>query len=282
MPADHLSSWHQLNIDFGECGTATETAARRLLPALTAAQRAGELKGWWFMRKRPWKLRYLTSDTTPAARIAALLNQLASTGGIGSWASGIYEPETAAFGGPRGMDTAHVLFHRDSVHILTRAAGAKSGHTVAGHRETVIVLGSVMLRAAGLDWYEQGDVWNQVRTLRAGPVSTGRAACLRPAVLRLMTADARPLCASGGRSPLAGRGGWVTAFEDAGLSLAALANQGRLTRGLRAVLAHNIIFHANRAGISLIDQAVIAAAATAAVFDETARPVPSRVNEVTG
>src|SRR5262249_12264077 len=159
----------------------------------------------WFMRKRPWKLRYLTSDTMPAATIGALLAQLASAGLISGWAPGIYEPETTAFGGSRGMNTAHSLFHRDSVHILTHVAAAKPGYPAAGQRETAIVLCSVMLRAAGLDWYEQGDVWHQVSTLRAGPVTTGQAMRLKQAVIRLMTADATPLHNSGGRSPLAGR-----------------------------------------------------------------------------
>ena len=85
---------------------------------------------------------------------------------------------------------------------------------------------------------------------------------------RLMTADARPLCKPGSQGPLAGRDDWVTAFDDACQSLAALASRGQLARGLRAVLAHHIIFHANRAGIILADQAVIAAAATASVFDD--------------
>ena len=124
-----------MNIDFGDTSTATEAAAACLLPALT-----GDLQGWWFMRKHPWKLRYLTSDTTPSAKITTLLTQLASAGRISSWGTGIYEPETMAFGGPHGMDIAHALFHRDSVHLLNRAA-AEPGHPAAGHRETAIVLG---------------------------------------------------------------------------------------------------------------------------------------------
>lgn len=81
-----------------------------------------------------------------------------------------------------------------------------------------------------------------------------------------MTIDARALCEPTADGPLAGEGGWVRAFEQAGLSLAEPARCGGLKRGLRAVLAHHIIFHANRAGLSLEDQAVLAALAMDTVF----------------
>jgi hypothetical protein len=45
-----------------------------------------------------------------------------------------------------------------------------------------------------------------------------------------------------------------------------LNRDGRLERGLRAVLAHHLIFHFNRAGISSTDQATMAALAVSVVF----------------
>ena len=55
--------------------------------------------------------------------------------------------------------------------------------------------------------------------------------------------------------------GWsqrVEAFEDAGRRLAALAASGLLTRGLRAVLAHHVIFAFNRADVAVDEQAATA------------------------
>ncbi|MER5969452.1 methyltransferase, FxLD system [Streptomyces sp. NPDC002055] len=60
------------------------------------------------------------------------------------------------------------------------------------------------------------------------------------------------VCRAGG--PLDGHAEWIAAFERAGTTLAYLAAQGELTRGLRAVIAHHVIFHANRAGLPSADQ----------------------------
>jgi len=75
----------------------------------------------------------------------------------------------------------------------------------------------------------------------------------------------------GNRIPGAGPASeWVSAFEQAGQTLAALAAAGTIRRGLRAVLAHHVIFHANRAGISVRDQAILASLATHTMYRATA------------
>ena len=84
---------------------------------------------------------------------------------------------------------------------------------------------------------------------------TGAAAELAPAMRKLMTVDARSLCRPTG--PLDGHDEWVAAFERAGTTLAHLAAEGGLTRGLRAVIAHHVIFHANRAGLLPDDQSAL-------------------------
>jgi protein-L-isoaspartate(D-aspartate) O-methyltransferase len=270
MPAPH---WCQYNIEFPDRDTAEHVAAWDLRPALITAQEARLLHGWWFMRKQPWKLRYLLDDPDATVTITGLLGKLTASGQITGWAPGIYEPETFAFGGQRGMGVAHDLFHQDSRHILARAAQA--GAPALGPRETSVMLCGVMLRAAGLDWYEQGDVWAKVAGLRpavSATISPERAAALAPAMHRLMTINARSLCAPGCDGPLTGHGEWITAFEDAGQSLADLARHGRLSRGLRAVLAHHILFHANRAGLPITDQSTLAALASGHVFGTSMGP----------
>ncbi|MFE0423068.1 methyltransferase, FxLD system [Streptomyces sp. NPDC058953] len=195
----------------------------------------------------------------------------AAWGSVVSWLPGMYEPEIDAFGGPLAMDTAHELFHSDSRHLLTYQPGLKH----LGRRESAVLLVSAMLRGAGLDWFEQGDVWSQVAALRPAtdPLPTERAAELAPAVRKLMTADARSLCHQGG--PFHRHDEWVTAFERTGATLADLADHGGLTRGLRVVLAHHVIFHANRAGLLRDDQSALFNIAREAVMgtsDNTAAP----------
>jgi protein-L-isoaspartate(D-aspartate) O-methyltransferase len=290
----HPPSWHQYNITFPDRLTAAGTAARHLLPALTAAQEDGLLHTWWFIRKQPWRLRYQASAPGSADQyMTTLLSRLAAAGDVSSWAQAIYEPETRAFGGHASMTGAHTLFHHDSTAILTLAAGT-AGRPVtvpaAGQREATVLLCSAMLRAAQLDWYEQGDVWARVAALRNGcttrPLPPGRASHMRTAIRLFMTADTRPLCGAGQAGPLAGRPGWLTAFETTGAELARLAGQGDLTRGLRGILAHHMIFHANRAGIPAADQAVLATAAASAVFGDTpaappANPVRQEIRSAT-
>lgn len=63
----------------------------------------------------------------------------------------------------------------------------------------------------------------------------------------------------------------VAAFHAAGQALAVLADAGRFDRGLRAILAHHVIFAFNRAGIDGPDQAAAAWLAQKVAFsgDET-------------
>ncbi|MFD5319200.1 methyltransferase, FxLD system [Streptomyces sp. NPDC127098] len=266
MPPDR---WQQHNITFVDRDSARRAITERLGPALLAAEMEGQLTGWWFMNKQPWPLRYLADDPSPL--VEALLTDLVADGVAVSWLPCVYEPETAAFGGPAAMDIAHELFHGDARHLLAYQPGP--GHL--GRPETAVLLASTMMRAAGLDWFEQGDVWAQVAGLRPStvPVPPERAAELAPSLRTLMTADARDLCRSDG--PLAGREGWVDAFERAGAALASLARGGVLTRGVRAVIAHHVIFHANRAGLLRDDQSALSTIAREVVMGPSDSTAPS-------
>ncbi|MFD5252870.1 methyltransferase, FxLD system [Streptomyces bobili] len=248
MPPDR---WQQHNITFLDRESARRTIAERLGPALIQAEADGQLTGWWFMNKQPWPLRYLADKPSPA--IESLLSDLIGDGVAVSCLPGIYEPETDTFGGPEAMDAAHELFHSDSRHLLTY----QPNPTHFGRRETAVLLASVMMRGAGLDWFEQGDVWAKVAALRpaTNPPHPERAAELAPPMRKLMTADTHSLCRLGG--PLHAHEEWVTAFERAGATLADLAGRGALTRGLRAVIAHHVIFHANRSGLLRDDQSAL-------------------------
>lgn len=267
MPPD--SRWHHYLVEFTNPAAAEHTAATLLAPSLDQAQQDGELDTWWHLRKTPaWRLRY--QPVNPGTTVVdTLLADLEAAGQVARWTCGIYEPEILAFGGTAGMDIAHTLFHHDSRHCLAR----KTAPATLGPRETTVLLFSAMLRAAGLDWFEQGDVWAKIAVLRPGHHAvrldspcTGR---LSQALRRLMTTDTHQISALVPQS-------WSAAFDTAGRRLAGLARRGHLERGLRAVLAHHFLFHANRAGLSGLDQATLAALAVNAVFHTDPPSAPPR------
>ncbi|MFJ4676962.1 methyltransferase, FxLD system [Kitasatospora sp. NPDC088783] len=265
------TTWIQHDLAFADPATVEQTAAHHLAPVLAFAQNSGDLEDWWYMRKTGLRLRYRAA--APADAVTALLQNLTETGLLTGWATVVYEPETTAFGGEESMEVAHRLFHADSRHLLARAA--EPNPPALGRTETVVVLTSAMLRAAGLDWYEQGDVWAQFAMLRdtPAPVAPERAATLAAAMRHLMRLDTWALTRD--TTPLAHHGGWVHAFEQAGQDLARLARDGCLTRGVRAVLAHHLLFHANRAGLPVDHQAAMAARALDAIFHSDEDPTPS-------
>ncbi|MEU0403304.1 methyltransferase, FxLD system [Streptomyces sp. NPDC006197] len=252
--------WHQHHVTFPDRAAARRAIAERLGPALRVAEEDRQLTGWWFMNKQPWPLRYRAPTSSPT--VEALLDDLIRDDVATAWVSSVYEPETYAFGGPAGMGIAHKLFHADSRHLLGYCPG--SGRL--GRRETAVLLTSAMMRAAGLDWYEQGDVWVKVAALRPSetPLPPTRRATALPAIRTLMTADAHALGRPSG--PLDGHSAWIAAFEQAGTDLARLAAAGRLSRGLRAVLAHHVIFHFNRAGLLRHEQHALSHIAREAVM----------------
>ncbi|MFD8703649.1 methyltransferase, FxLD system [Kitasatospora sp. NPDC059648] len=267
-----MTVWIQHDLTFADPATVEPIAAHHLVPVLDFAEKSGALNGWWYMRKRGLRLRYRAD--APAPVVTSLLDTLVEEGLLTGWVPVVYEPETGAFGGDEAMEIAHRLFHTDSRHLMARAA--KPDPPTLGRTETFVVLVSAMLRAAGLDWYEQGDVWSRFADLRPEPptLAPEQVATLTAAMRRLMTLDTRQLTRPG--EPLAAHADWVDAFERTGQDLVRLARDGRLTRGLRAVLAHHTLFHANRAGVPVDHQSATAARAVAAVFHSGEGPAPSQ------
>lgn len=261
MDSDH---WQQHNVTFTDRETRTRAITERLGPALLAAEDAGQIDGWWFMNKQPWPLRYRAPQASPLVQSA--LNDLVDDGTAKTWLPGIYEPESAAFGGTLSMEGAHDLFHQDSRHLLTYQQSSGPGPGQLGGREITVLLLSTLMRAANLDWFEQGDVWAKAAALRPPPTALNpdRATALITAMRRLMTVDTHSL--HGPEGPLDGHAEWLSAFERTGTTLAYLNTTGRLTRGVRAVIAHHVIFHANRAGIAPDEQSVLFTIAREAVM----------------
>lgn len=270
---EQAAMWRQVNITFADWPSAGRTAAEHLGPILACAEDDRLIASWFFVRKFPaWRVRYLTAPDAPpdaGSRVTGALHSLMSDPHVTAVREVVYEPETCAFGGREGMDSAHRLFHADSRHMLARLA---SGDRPAPDRsrELTLILMAVMLRGAGLDWYEQGDVWARVAVHRTNPAQSCSSQRL-DSVRRYLTADTESALGDG--SPLDVSPGWGQAFGTAGADLAMLSSAGLLHRGLRAVLVHHVIFTWNRHGLPYDTQALLASSARDAVFgaDPTAQ-----------
>lgn len=257
--------WPQRLIRFTDWNRAETTAVEHLLPMLTAEE--SELAQWSFLRKFPhWRLRYRPAGPDAAKGLDTTLDELVDAGVLISWTRGIYEPEVTAFGGPAAMKIAHTLFHYDSRYLLNEVAREQATNSPGlGRRERAVLLVSVVMRAAGLDWYEQGDVWARIAAERPGD-DIRNPLRHRAAVYRLMTVDVSITSRSVTQGRLAPLAEWIATFEWFGQQLADLNRQGSLERGLRAVIAHHGIFHWNRLGLSTEDQHTLSTLAKEAVM----------------
>jgi Lanthionine synthetase C-like protein/Lantibiotic biosynthesis dehydratase C-term len=113
--------------------------------------------------------------------------------------------------------------------------------------------------------------WARVTEHRSLPPDTplDRLSTMESDLRQLMTVDASPA------SPLMKEKGsltfvsdWVAAFAEAGIALGDLAGNGMLRSGVRAVLAHHIIFHWNRIGLPYTTQCILANSTKAVVLGQ--------------
>ena len=293
----NVDDWHQINIALSP-DAIEPTATAHLVPLLTELAAANKIESWFYLRKPPGcRLRYSAahpvslgrrsisalfrphfrspnSDDTAAWHLGECLDDLSDVGLIRHWNTAIYEPEQHAFGGAASMEIAHQFFYLDSHHAVSYFALGASPATSPGRREISILLISLMLRAARLDWYEQGDVWARVAEHRILPTdnspSPEKARAYGQTLRSFMAADGAQLLTADG--PLAPFTAWAAAYTETGRNLADLAEAGKLTRGLRSILAHHVIFAWNRLGLTAGTQAIIAHTAADVVFGRPQEP----------
>ncbi|MEU8621526.1 thiopeptide-type bacteriocin biosynthesis protein [Streptomyces sp. NPDC048623] len=174
--------------------------------------------------------------------------------------------ETSAFGGSRSTAIAHELFHADSRAVLDRS---DIEPWPLGRRELSVLLCMAMFHAAGLEWYEMGDVWHLIGEERPLPhdLPLDRLPRMTDQIRTLLLADTQSagvLFQDGG--PAAFAAPWADAFRRAGIRLGSLARAGELEHGLPHVLSYHVIFHWNRLGLAPRPQALLAKAARNAVL----------------
>jgi thiopeptide-type bacteriocin biosynthesis protein len=270
--------WLQVRIEFADWNNAEQVAAAVLGPLLDQLEASGATAAWWFIRKAPcWRLRcqpgpgHTVADVRTA--LGAVLDSLVATGAVHRWWKTCYETETAAFGGPTGMDVAHRLFHADSAGVLAYFCRVTERSTPAlplpARRELSLLLCNALLSAAQLEWYERADVWDRVARMRPLPPTVPPPATILLAedLNHLFSIDAAPTGGLyGPDKPLAFAADWAAAFHTAGHRLGTAATEGTLARGLRETLAYHVIFHWNRIGLAGRTQAILAHGARTAIL----------------
>lgn len=75
------------------------------------------------------------------------------------------------------MDVAHHLFHQDSCHILDHLGSDHAAGSGDKRRELSILLYTTLMRRAGQDWYEQGDIWARFAENRPCPPRRSSTVC---------------------------------------------------------------------------------------------------------
>jgi thiopeptide-type bacteriocin biosynthesis protein len=254
--------WHQVRVRPGGQQPPELTLATVVGPRLDSLTASGAPGGWWYVNKPPgWRIRL--RDTQPGLA-SEFFDDLTAAGAVAAWSPALYEPEAAAFGGTAGMDITHDLFCADTSGIL---AYLRQDDPPLGRRELSVLLISAMLAAAGLDSFERGDVFARVAAMRPEP-APGATAQVAQLAGQLRTLPAMPAAVTSALFSESGAYGaaarWHAGFTDAGRRLAAASSSGTLSRGLRAVVAHAVIFHWNRLGLPAAAQASLARAAASA------------------
>lgn len=251
-----ITPWFHVGLRFHDWAASERVMTTEVAPRLDEIAGSRTPGSWWFLRKHPeWRVRIYGAD--PAAA-HALLDTAQAGGSIAGWQPGTYEAEAHAFGGPLGMDIAHDLFCADSRGVLNYA---RMDSPPIGRRELSVLLISATLAAARLDWFERGDVLARVVGMRPAPPGDSQAklAELAGQLRPLLAIPAEAVAYPG--SPVAFASDWLAAFTDAGRRYADATADRVLTRGLRAILPHAVIFHWNRLGLSATAQGILAAAA---------------------
>jgi thiopeptide-type bacteriocin biosynthesis protein len=260
MPPTFLTAeWIQADLNFKADIFPEDLLASVIAPRLDQLQEAGSASNWWFMRKPPGcRIRLHEADSS---RVQQVLEGLTDEGAIAGWKPAIYEPETTAFGGPAGMDAAHTLFCDDTRGFLGYLTG-DAQHIE--RRDVSLLLISTMLTAAGLDWFERGDVFARIAALRPGAAPDDVAQRELTRQLGLLLADTASGTADAftANGPAGFAASWRDGFDAAGRRFAEASNQGKLHRGLRTILAQLVIFHWNRLGFKAAAQRLVAHAMT--------------------
>lgn len=123
----------------------------------------------------------------------------------------------------------------------------------------------MLARAAGMDWFEQGQTWHEVAQSRTATVDPARVTALSPAVRTLLETQIEV-----GDSQTQRIAALAFPYADAGGALRDLDAPGELHRGIRAVCASHVLFASNRLGVPYEQQSQMVATARELILGSTA------------
>jgi len=227
---------------------------------LNILDQLGDTTDWWYMRKGDLgphiRFRaYGGSIEVLCEMIAALKSEKLLT----HWHLIPYEPEEYLFGGPIGMSLAHHHFVIDSRYFCSWLKGSVQYAPNVGPLEMSMTLLHYFLQSCRLERSERWDVWKRVQAYRTAPTETLDAlyidneASLDQFLISVETLDHLDL-SKDQRSSLDQH---LVRIRNLGEALAKAHATGQLTRGIRAILCWLILFHWNRWGLSLAEQAAL-------------------------
>lgn len=191
---------------------------------------------------------------------------MADSSGPQEWAELTYEPELSAFGGCEAIKIAHE-FHR--VDSLNRIAFAGTHQrdcrpSTGMLSKCSLILCSSLMKAAGLDWYEQGDVWTRLTRHRPPLTIQARMTSSDVTVTKELLTNRSLIDSPVGKMPCAHTlHQWAVQIGECARMLTEVHGLGKLTRGIRGVLCNWIVFHWNRLGIPYGAQSRLASFAVA-------------------
>lgn len=263
------TGWLYLRLELGPAQRVEDTLLA-LAPELAGVSAVGE-PAFWFLRKRDpaphIRLRVLC-PLPDCEAVAARVTRAARAVGCPRVARLVYEPEQALFGGPEGMEWAHRFFMLDTAFLL----GLWQDGGWLPVESVSLWLWRRILRGAGLDAFEEWDVWSQLTRFRMAPEGDLEALweVNRESLERLNRTNLEALPAPVGPHLAAYKARYVTWAR----GLADRYRAGALTRGLRQLMVPHILFHWNRADVVREKQQTFAY-----LLQRLTDPIPERKGE---
>jgi thiopeptide-type bacteriocin biosynthesis protein len=254
---------HEARVDLH---SALGIFARRLLSD-------GTISNFFFMNKQPGlRLRFearAASTATLSGRIDREVANWSSRGLIKSTAYGIYEPESHLFGGPKSMSFVHSLFTHDSLMWLD-FHGARSTRANEPSLAWLLSLAAIhaLFDGLGVEGWEDVGVWARVRDAtgrRLAPESQALPGyqetadgirglwSRRNSLVDFIEPAQKPYAAASLNSILAVARAWQSNYF----------GSPEAYIGPRTAAAFWVVFHWNRGGISVAQQALMAEALAA-------------------
>lgn len=234
---------------------------------------------FFFVNKPPgMRLRFQTAAAASSADVADVVRadvmRWRAEGLIDHVEPGVYEPESWLFGGPRSMSFVHPLFTVDSLIWLDyHSCRAVEGEPVSP--AWLVSLAALRTVFAGLDiigWEDVG-VWDCIRKMagrRLGEDKVSRpmyaevtdelrdAWSHRDRILDELHPAAKAIVAHHDSALLTGAAQWRSGYFC----------HRRASLGPRAAAAFYVIFHWNRAALSLTEQALLAESLSERILDD--------------